>query len=237
MMPSPLSRKRWLSLPFAVWCCAVGAEPAVGLWQFAVHLDDTEVGHHEVRIVAQGDHLVATSRLAIQVKVLFFDAYRYEHEAREVWREGCLAAIESRTDDNGTTHAVSGVRQGDQFSIDAQQGRVMLPECPMSFAYWNPEMLHRAKLINAQTGDYIDVRVGYAGEERVAVDGNDVMARRYELSTADRRMAIWYDQDGRWLGLEAEVEGGRTLRYVPRNWPRMPEALARRNELGWHTGS
>ena len=237
MMVPSCSRKWFCIVSFVALSSTAVAESPSGLWQFSVHLDDAEVGYHEVRIVEQGEHLLATSRVAITVKVLFFEAYRYEHEAREVWRQGCLEAIESQTDDNGKTHAVNGERQGDQFSIEAQHGHATLPACPMSFAYWNPAILNRAKLLNAQTGEHVDVRIEYAGEQLFAVNGNDVKVRRYELSTEGRQFAVWYDLDGRWLGLEAQVEEGRKLRYVPKNWPRIPEALARWDDVGGHGGS
>ena len=30
------------------------------------------------------------------IKFLFFDAYRYRHENEELWRDGCLQAIDAR---------------------------------------------------------------------------------------------------------------------------------------------
>lgn len=44
-------------------------------------------------------------------------------------------------------------------------------------------------------------------------------AKRFELEAEGRRIAIWYGPSGEWLGLESEVEGGRTLRYVLAEWP------------------
>ena len=41
----------------------------------------------------------------------------------------------------------------------------------------------------------------------------------FDLTAEDKQIAIWYGPAGEWLGLEAEVDGGRTLRYELAEWP------------------
>ena len=89
----------------------------------------------------------------------------------------------------------------------------------MSFAYWNPAILGQDALVNAQTGEYVPVTVRMSGEQPVSVDGQLVAARRFDLTAEDKQIAIWYGPAGEWLGLEAEVDGGRTLRYELAEWP------------------
>ena len=54
-------------------------------WDFRVLLDEREVGYHRVTVTpgAQGDRVRVEARF--DVKVLFIPAFRYEHEASEVW--------------------------------------------------------------------------------------------------------------------------------------------------------
>jgi hypothetical protein len=35
----------------------------------------------------------------------------------------------------------------------------------MTFAYWNPDLLGQSRLLNVQTGEYLDVQVRALGEE------------------------------------------------------------------------
>ena len=44
-----------------------------------------------------------TSEARFRVRVLFIDAYRYEHRARESWRGDCLERLDARTDDERQT--------------------------------------------------------------------------------------------------------------------------------------
>lgn len=183
-------------------------------WRFRVLLDEREVGDHVFRVEERGGERRVTSDARFAVKFLFIDAYTYTHQARERWQGDCLTAIESRTDDNGRQLAVQGVRSSGRFEVAAGNAQTALPECVMSFAYWNPAMLHQARLLNAQTGELLDVRVEPLGEETVAVRGASLAARRYALHAPDFRIDVWYASGNRWVRLESRTDGGRLLRYL-----------------------
>ena len=183
-------------------------------WRFKVLLEDREVGSHRFRVEERNGERRVESDARFTVKILFIDAYRYSHQARETWRGDCLQAIESRTDDNGERLAVRGERRSSRFEIAAPDGHTTAPGCVMSFAYWNPAMLQQAKLLNAQTGALVPVRVEALGEESVQVRGTAVAARRYALHAPDFRIDVWYAADDRWVQLESRTEGGKRLRYL-----------------------
>ncbi|NCW46416.1 MAG: hypothetical protein EBV77_13340, partial [Gemmatimonadaceae bacterium] len=58
-------------------------------------LDRDEIGTHDfvLKKDANGDALTSTARY--RVKVLFVEAYRYDHSSSETWRNGCLAGIDA----------------------------------------------------------------------------------------------------------------------------------------------
>lgn len=185
-----------------------------GEWRFKVLLDGSEIGTHRFRVEEREGERRVQSDARFAVKFLFFDAYTYVHEARERWRGDCLQAIESRTDDNGERLRVRGAREGDRFEVATRDGKEALPGCVMSFAYWNPAMLGAARLLNAQTGEYNEVRVEPLSEEVLDVRGRAVPARRYALHARDFRIDVWYAADKQWVQLESRTEGGRMLRYL-----------------------
>ena len=39
----------------------------------------------------------------------------------------------------------------------------------MTFAYWNHDFLHQSRLLNPQTGEYMDVQIEKVGDETLAV--------------------------------------------------------------------
>lgn len=183
-------------------------------WQFRVLLDDREVGSHRFRVSDGGGERRVESDARFTVKLLFIDAYTYAHQARERWQGDCLTAIESRTDDNGEQLAVRGTRTARSFEVAAGKVQADLPACVMSFAYWNPAMLRQARLLNAQTGEFVAVRVEALGEESLTVRGQPLAAHRYALHAPEFRIDVWYAADRDWVQLESRTEGGRLLRYL-----------------------
>jgi hypothetical protein len=183
-------------------------------WRFRVLLDDTEIGYHTFRLTEQAGELVVDSEARFRVRILFFDAYRYEHVNRERWNERCLMGIDSKTDVNGKTTRVSGSDDGREFVVQAGDGTVAIGDCVMSFAYWNPAFLEQKRLLNSQTGDYVDVDIRRVGKEEVAVRGQSVSATGFELAADKLNMELWYSPDREWLGLQSTTKGGRMLRYV-----------------------
>ncbi len=181
-------------------------------WRFDVYLDDRKVGYHNFRLEETGDRYSVVSDAHLNVKFLFFNAYRYRHTNREVWRDGCLQSLESRTDDNGEPFQVNAQRRGEKLIVESSTRAQLLSGCVKSFAYWDPTSLEADKLLNAQTGEHLNVTLQDMGDDRLAVRGNSVPARRFRLTARDRTIDLWYSPQRQWLALESRTNGGR-LRY------------------------
>jgi hypothetical protein len=201
-------------LALALFAPTLAAPSLVREWRFRVLLDEREVGSHVFSVVERDGERWVASDAQFTVRFLFLDAYRYVHTARERWDGDCLTAIESHTDDNGKQLTVRGMRTGGQFEVATVSGPAELPGCVMSFAYWNPAILRQARLLNAQNGALVDVRVEPLGEEAVLVRGSAVLARRYALHAPDFRIDVWYAAGRDWVQLESRTGGGRLLRYL-----------------------
>ena len=85
-------------------------------WHFDVSLDGRPIGEHRFTLRERGDLRELTSEARFRVRILFIDAYRYEHRARERWQGDCLERLDARTDDNGKPTVVAGERAGDDFA-------------------------------------------------------------------------------------------------------------------------
>ena len=83
----------------------------------------------------------------------------------------------------------------------------------MTFAYWDPEFLAEERLLNTQTGEYVEVEAELVGEDLITVRGEAVPANRYRLTADGLDIELWYSQSEDWLRLESAVGGGRRLRY------------------------
>lgn len=184
-------------------------------WQFRVYLDDKEIGYHRVRMIAGEDSRRVSVEARFDVKFLFVTAYSYDHQTEEVWKDACLADIQSRTDDNGEQLFVRRQAQGKDFTVETHGGQKQLQGCVRSFAYWDVELLKASRLLNTQTGEYQGVEIVELGVNPIEIEGRQVEAIQYRLLVDGRNIDLWYTPDMNWLALQSITEGGYRLSYYP----------------------
>jgi hypothetical protein len=182
-------------------------------WHFQVFLDEQPIGFHHFRLNNAGETRELHGEARFSVKLLGFTVYDYRHQNLELWRQDCLQRIEASTDDNGRESFVRGNSNGEEFLLQDNNGNRGVPGCVMTFAYWNPEILDQQKLLNAQTGEYLDISVQALGEKTLRMQGREVSALHYRLSTNENDIDLWYSREHDWLGLSTTTSGGRQLHY------------------------
>jgi hypothetical protein len=195
-------------LPFAA-----SASDSSTTWDFSVLLDGDEIGYHRFQLVEDGATRRITSEAKFDVRFLFVNAFRYRHSNTEVWSNGCLRELEARTQANGKKLAVKGYEAQDKFVVDDGEVENVFADCVMTFAYWNPEFLRQERLLNPQSGEYLDVDVQELGTEPITVRGREVNASVYKLTAKKLELTLWYSADNEWLALESVAKGGRKIRY------------------------
>ena len=195
--------------------CGAGlAAPTVDRWQFRVLLDDKEIGFHRYELVEDGEIRRMNSRAEFDIKFLFFTAFRYRHSLSSEWRGDCLSTLKTETLSNGKEETLKGRRQEDSFVVEANGEPVMLPSCVMNFAYWDTRILDQERLLNPQTGEYLEVNVEVLDTTTVDLGGVEISANAYRITAKDMRIDLWYaDDDKEWLALESLLDGGRIIRY------------------------
>ena len=182
-------------------------------WDFDVYVGDRKIGTHQFRVTEQRGVREVRSEAKFRYRFLFIPAFRYDHSAAERWSDNCLLELQATTRTNGERLQVFGERTPNGFLVDNADETKQLPDCVMTFAYWNPEFLDQQRLLNPQTGEFVDVSVENAGTEFVEVRGEAVEATRYEVTTNDVELTLWYSADNVWLGLQSSTKNGRTIRY------------------------
>ncbi len=216
MHPSPLTAGLLGPAAGALLAGLLGAGSAFAADQlrFQVYLDERPIGEHSFRIADTGVTTRVTSRASFDVDFLFINAYRYRHTSNEVFRDGCLTAIDASTDDNGKRYQVSGEASGDGFRIQAADGTERTDGCVKTFAYWDKEFLNKRRLLNPQTGDLEPVRVQEKGLDTVSVEnGREVPAERYAIKTDELTIDLWYNDQLGWVGLESDTGKGKRIIY------------------------
>lgn len=185
-------------------------------WNFDVYLDKTKIGQHTFRL-SEGNELISQAKF--NVKVLFISAYKYNHNTVERWKDGCLKNLESSTLENDVTTKVKGNASNGQFLVDDGKVKQVLPDCPMTFAYWNQKILEQTKLLNPQNAEWLDTRIVKIGKEMLDVKGNQVEALRYKLDASfagkpKLNIDLWYRADNQeWISLKSITPEGYTINY------------------------
>ena len=202
---------RFALLP-ALLLVAHGATADARSWNFRVLLDGRDIGRHVFELRTLGEEVELRSEARFSVDVLFFNAFRYAHDATERWRGGCLRSLVSKTDTNGALESVKAASRDNRLVVEGPAGREEHEGCVRSFAYWDPVLLRASRLLNSQSGELLPVTVTREGDETIEVRGRPVVAQRHRLVGPNLRIDLWY-ADGRWVALESPAAGGRRLRY------------------------
>ena len=180
--------------------CACSAAANATEWNFRALLDNKPIGSHRFVVNADGDARTLLSEARFAVKFFGITAHRYQHTANEQWRGDCLNEITASTDDNGKLSKVH---------LEAAE----LKGCVMSFAYWNPLIQTQTRLLNAQTGEFENVKVNRVGAGTLNVRGMPTAATRWRITGPAQPIDVWYSLQGDWVGLDSTVAGGRQLSY------------------------
>lgn len=191
-------------------CAGVAAQAAeTRTWAFRAALDGKPIGEHRFTVVTDGATRQVTSEADFSVRFLGFTAFRYHHHAEERWSGECVVGLESSTDDNGKQSSVRLVKTGDANEIATNAGSRTENGCLMTWAYWNPAMRERRRLLNPQTGKLDAVKVERAGSGQVVVGGKDVAATDWRITGGESPVDVWISEAGEWVGLDSMVSNGR----------------------------
>lgn len=183
---------------------AMGAEgPSVQRLAFDIRRDGASIGGHRVAFRRDGDRLEVDIEIDIAVNLAFIPLFAYSHRNHEVWQDGRLVALDSRTDDDGSHYAVSARASGGGLRVIGNAGDLLVPPETLPTSYWNVRTVEQTQLLDTQQGGLLDVRPLLVGEERL--DGG-VAARRYRLA-GDLNLDLWYSDAGEWLKIAFQARG------------------------------
>ena len=185
-------------------------------WVFDVYLNKAKMGTHTFVL---SDTNMMTSSAKFKVKVLFINAYSYNHVSKEQWQDGCLNSIEAKTTENKVNTKVSGKLEGSDFNININDKQNQaLPACVMTFAYWNPKILTQSKLLNPQNAEYLNTNIKQLGTETIEVKGKPTETAHYLLQGLSEgkvklNIDLWYDQNKNWVALQSTTPEGYKVSY------------------------
>jgi hypothetical protein len=203
------------AIPLLRPICPVRADAAVQRdLRFRALRHGSAIGEHRVTFRPDGDRLTVETRVDIAVKVMFVTAFRFKHEAKEVWQSDRLVSVTSTTDDNGTLLRVFGNAVADGFRIIGDDGPFLASAHLLtSNALWDSRIVRENRLIDVQHGGEIGLVTKQLADEEVETPEGPVRATRHHMITPYYAGSVFYDGDGRWVKGLLELKGER-LEYA-----------------------
>jgi hypothetical protein len=183
-------------------------------WAFDVYLDKNKIGQHVFTL----NNNTLSSKAKFNVKILFIDAYQYDHQASEQWQGDCLTSLKAHTLENKVVSDVQGKVTGASFVVEDGKRSQDLPACTMTFAYWNPNILSQTKLLNPQNAEWLDTKISKLGMDSIEVKGKKIEAAHYRIDGAleganKLKIELWYGSGNEWLALRSTTPDGYVINY------------------------
>jgi len=156
--------------------------------------EGSQIGTNTVDVERRGDTTQVKIKAKISVKIMYIEAYRYDHEATETWKGGQLVAYRSVTDDNGTKHAITATPAASKLdlTIDGKQSSGPLTLRPASL--WDKSFDGQSELFDPANGKRMAVKVKKIGSEQITVSGATHKVEHYRIS-GDLERDLWFDGD------------------------------------------
>ncbi|MEX0839964.1 MAG: DUF6134 family protein [Parvibaculum sp.] len=198
------------------WLSAAQATvPQGGELNFTVLRKGDEIGTHRLEFEQAGDELKVEIETDVAVKMLGIAVYRFEHEGHEVWRDGRLVSLNSKTNDDGTAHHLSVSRDAETLVVDGDGRQGPEDGAIIPASLWNEDLVKQSALLNTLDGSKMPVTVTTVGPETVEVDGKNLTATHYSVKGQLNR-ELWYDESGVLVQVKFDGADGSEISYVLR---------------------
>lgn len=180
--------------------------------RFKVLYAGETIGSHMVTYSPATGETRITTEINLVIKALFFTMFAYSHRSEEIWRDGRLMSLNSKTVEGGETIDVGGAATPLGFRVVSKGGLFIAPATTLtSNSLWTPVALEQTTVVDAQHGGVIGVTARKIGDEQIAIGGRPVRATRYSFITPYLAGSIWYDQENLWVRGDFERNGSKIL--------------------------
>ena len=191
------------------------AVPNDGKLDFTVHRAGDPIGRHVLSFKQGSEGLVVEIETKIEVKVLFVTAYHFEHQGRDIWRDGKLTVLVSSTNDDGTEHTLAVKASGAELQVegDGEMSKAALEIIPASL--WHEGILAGGAILKTLQGRQMNVKVSDAGTEEIDVVGQTLVAHPCVIE-GDLQREVWFDDEQVLVKVRFKGKDGSSIEYVRR---------------------
>ena len=200
--------------------------------------EDKEVSYDVVRkkktigtlvskFVQEDEKLILHSVLDIDVKILFFPAYKFFQESKETWINGEFVSIEGFTDfEDDREYKIIGKDTEEFFIASGMDGELKLDKEIFPLNYWNMAILDKNELFDTQKGIVRKIKVEKLKSEKIKINEKTVNAEKYLFNASKNpkdkgpfpEYTLWY-YEKELLKMEFKnPKDKKTIKIIRNDW-------------------
>ena len=180
---------------------------------FAVTVDGKAGGTYTITTAAKDG--VETTTVAAEVKVkVALRTHVYELNSVEVWKDGRLASVDAKSNDDGKKRAVSAVagERGLTVTVNGAAHQTAVDVLTATgVRVPTGDKARDAVLFDAEDGSETAVRVEPLGACKVTLNGQVIEGTRFKLTGTDVAGEWWFDKGGRVIRQEMKWDGHKVV--------------------------
>jgi len=179
---------------------------------FRVIRDGKDIGSHSISVKRAGSDIQVAIDIELKVKILGITAYRYEMANREIWRDGKIVSMDSKSNDDGDPHFCRIAQAGGELEVNGSVWSGRVPDTSVSTTYWSYDFLKSPLWVSTADGDPLKVVTKKVGPAEVQGPSGPISTEKWVVS-GDMDIDLHY-VDREWVGLRFDA-GGEDAIYLP----------------------
>ena len=185
------------------------------------------IGSVETNFSEQDNDLIIDTTINIKVKVLFFPAYKFFQQYKEIWRNGEFIEFEGYTDfEDEREYFIEGKDIDDKFIATGMDGEIIVDKNIIPLNYWNKEILVQDKIFDTQKGIIRQIDIKKLGKEEIKINNTKLLTDKYLLNASKNpkdigpfpEYTIWY------------AENGELIKFQFKNWKDKKIVITQRSD-------
>ena len=159
------------------------------------------IGSLVSKFIEEDDKIILHSVLDIDVKVLFFPAYKFFQESKETWIDGNFVSIDGFTDfEDDREYKIVGKDIDNFFIANGMDGEIKLDKNIVPLNYWNISMLNEQEVFDTQKGILRKIEVVKLDNEKIKINGVNIITQKYLFNASKHpkdkgpfpEYSLWY---------------------------------------------
>jgi len=213
-----LWRISWMTVLIGAGVCSLGESITQAAEKetrtFSIRIDNRPAGMYQMTISRPDDRtFIVDSRADVSVSKLFIK-YKYNYQGTELWKDGRLVRLNSKTNDDGKQFEVLAQAEGERLRVQVNGKEYTTPRPDVwTTTYWtlpDPKLRNQAvALLDCDTGKVLGGTMQPIGTQQLTLAGQTQNCPHYRI-TGDVQVDVWYDAQQR-LVREVSLDDGHRI--------------------------